>query len=61
MKIALKKIPGTDGHVEVVSVDGDPAKVPSDLPYESEEAAIQATAQYLGQLSSQFDEVVYEG
>ena len=60
MKIVLRKSPQIGGHVEIVEVGGDPDKVPSKRTFESEREAVQAVAQYLGQLTEEFDEIVYQ-
>ena len=60
MKIVLRKSAQIAGHVEIVEVDGDPAKVPSKRTFESEQDAVHAAAQYLGQLTEEFDEIAYQ-
>ena len=60
MEVVLRKSTVIQGHVEIVEVDGDSSKVPSKRTFESEEAAINAIAQYLGVLTSELDRVTYE-
>jgi hypothetical protein len=60
MEIVLRKSSHAAGHVEVVEIDGDPDRVPTTMTYESEEAAVNAVAEYLGLLRSEFDKISYE-
>jgi hypothetical protein len=60
MEIVLRKSSHAAGHVEVVEIDGDPDGVPTTMTYESEEAAVNAVAEYLGLLRSEFDKISYE-
>ena len=61
MKIVLRKVPETEGRIEIVAIDGSADKVPPSPSYESQEEAVHAAAQYLGILSDEFDEIVYGG
>jgi hypothetical protein len=60
MKIVLRKSAQIAGRVEIVEVGGDPDKVPSKRTFGSEEEAVHAVAQYLGQLTEEFDEIAYQ-
>ncbi len=60
MKIVLRKSAQIEGHVEIVEVGGDPDKVPSKRTFGSEEEGVKAVAQYLGQLTEEFDEIAYQ-
>ena len=61
MRIVLRKSSLVPGHVEIVAVDGDPTRVPATTTYDTEADAIHAVAQYLGVVSNEIEEVVYEG
>lgn len=61
MQIVLRKVAADPGHVEIVEVDGGTDKIPAATGYDSEAAAVRALAQYLGLVSSEFDDIVYRG
>lgn len=60
MKIVLRKLSQIEGHVEIAEVGGDPNEIPSKRTFGSEEEEVKAVAQYLGQVTGEFDEIVYQ-
>lgn len=57
MKIVLKRLADPKGHVKIIEIAGGTDKIPAALSYESQQAAVNAAAQYLGLMADEFDEV----